>query len=164
MKVGWTLSSIMAIAYLNPKIILLENVAAILMHEHWDLIRLVIESMDYTIVAKHTINASQVSPQNRDRCLLILAQNDEALNRDVPMVFPRLPEFSLMTFGVIMTDLQDLWEGVMIDDKVLAIYLDEKFSPQTTWIQKIENGCGRISHKDAIRNFWLYHGDIHIST
>lgn len=128
---GWvTLSSIMTIAYLNPKIILLENVAAILMHEHWDLFRLVIESMEYTIVAKHTINASQVSPQNRDRFLLILAQNDEALNRDVPMVFPRLPDFSLMTFGVIMTDLQDLWEGVMIDDKVLAIYLDEKFLPK----------------------------------
>ena len=136
---GWvTVSSIVAISYLRPKIILLENVAALLKHCHWDLIRLVIESMEYSIVAKHTVNASQVSPQNRDRCLLILAQNDETLNRDVQMVFPKLPGFSLMTFGAILNDLQDLWEGVRIDDKTLAIYLDEQYLPKQNGSKKLK--------------------------
>ena len=136
---GWvTLSCIIAIAYLSPKLILLENVAAILKHNHWELIQLVIQTMGYSIVAKHAVNASQVSPQNRDRCLLILAKNNESMKRDVHMVFPMLPNFSLMTFGAIMEDLLDMREGVMIDEKLLAIYLDERYLPKQTGVKRLK--------------------------
>ena len=138
-----------------PKIILLENVAAILMHEHWDLIRLVIESMG---LYHRCQNTPSMHPKFLHRigtgCLLILAQNDEALNRDVPMVFSK-------TSGIFIDDIwsdhdgssrlvggsDDWWQGS-------CHLFGWEIPPQTTWIQKIENGCGRISHKDAIRKLF----------
>ena len=128
---GWTMvSGFVAASVLRPKTMVLEQVASIRRHIHWTLLLRVIEKCGYKIIEERVVNMNSISPQNRERLLLVLMRSDESFQHDhLPCEFPNIGLQSLMAFNAIQHDLGTFAEYVKISQAVLEKYLDYKFLP-----------------------------------
>lgn len=62
---GWvTISGFVNAALLKPKIVLMENVSAIVHHKHWPIIQQVASRCGYEIIEQRLINMPGISPQS----------------------------------------------------------------------------------------------------
>ncbi len=130
---GWvTIDGIISLAYLGVKMILLEQVSAIRRHEHWSLIMMVFHLSGYRLLSEKVVNLNRVSPQNRERVIMVWIQKNEACVGDFQamMDFPVLPPFSLKSFGAIQDDLGSMAEQTQVKADALDMYLDHSLLPQ----------------------------------
>ena len=138
---GWvTIASIIALTYLGVKLILLEQVSAIRRHEHWSLILRVFHLAGYRILGEKVVNLNVVSPQNRDRIIVVFIKQHEACKGDLQslMEFPKLPPFSMKSFGAVQFELGNMAQQTKIDTKALDMYLDHSLLPQREGHKKLK--------------------------
>ena len=142
---------------LRPKIILAEQVATIKKHPHWLLLLQVVERCGYTISFEKIANMATVSPQQRERLLLVMVRKDAYL-MPIPseIRFPNIETKTMIGFQAIQHDLTGFEQNVKIDSEVLAMYLDQRFIPSSSGnkrqkldvlayrIRRAYEGCGCI--------------------
>ena len=128
---GWTMiSGFVAASVLRPKTIAVEQFSSIRRHLHWRLILRVIEKCGYKIIEERVVNMASISPQNRERLLLVLMRNDDSFQHDdQPCEFPNIGLQSLLAFNAIQHDLGTFRDNVKLSQAVLEKYLDYNFLP-----------------------------------
>ena len=144
---GWTTTNAFLCAMLlKPKVIVMENVSAIRRHPHWPLIRSFIRTCGFVIAHEECVNMSSISPQNRERLLLLMIRKD----LEIPQLpkggqFPKFDLKSMFAFQAIQNDLAGFEDLVKVTSPVLAMYMDSQFLPNSHG-SKNEIGCGFVSH------------------
>lgn len=128
---GWVMIEGFVVAsVLRPKTIVVEQVASVRRHMHWKLILQIIEKCGYKIIQERVVNMSSISPQNRERLLLVLMRNDESYSQcNEQCEFPTIGLQSMMAFQSIQHDLGSFEEYVKINQAVLEKYLDHRYLP-----------------------------------
>ena len=114
---------------LRPKVILFENVAGMKDHEQWHLIRDMFSWCGYSIRFARNVNLSEMTPQNRDRLILIATQEGVELQPHLCCGFPMVARTSLETFDCIMPMIEPWITQTRIAKAVLQMYLDAAFMP-----------------------------------
>ena len=130
---GWSsLVALVIAAYLRPKAVGWEQVAGIQKHRHWPILKSVAKRCGFDVVLESKCNLAEISPQNRERLLvLLLDSNLERGAIDLTMfAFPSFNLKSLIGFNAIMEDVSDFGEHTFIDGATLDMYLDEKLLPR----------------------------------
>ena len=116
---------------LKPKIMAMEMVAGMRNHEHWRLIRDVIEWSGYSIRSSSVVNLLEQAPQNRERLLLIATLDGVEFfpHRIVP--WPAVVRPTLETFDCILK-LDEPWlSQVKLDAFTLGVYMDPAMLPKS---------------------------------
>ena len=116
---------------LKPKIMAMEMVAGMRNHEHWKLIRDVIEWSGYSIRSSSVINLLEQAPQNRERLLVIATLDGVEFfpHRIVP--WPAVVRPTLETFDYILK-LDEPWlSQVKLDAFTLSVYMDPAMLPRS---------------------------------
>ena len=131
---GWvTVAALVACVYLRPKLVAWEQVAAIDKHPHWGAIKFLIQKCGFKIIVSHKNNLLTLSPQNRERLLMLLIHThvpceDALIER---FKFPTFKLQSLISFQAMQWDVSRFQQLVQIDSKALDKYLDEKLMPKS---------------------------------
>lgn len=152
-----TVRALISAFLLRPKILLAEQVASIRKHPHWPLVKMVIDRCGYVIVFEQVANMARVSPQQRERLLIVMVRKDAFLPSIPPEVhFPNIDMKTMISFQAIQNDLTDFQQHVKINADVLAMYLDQRFIPNVNGgkrqkldvlayrIRRVYEGCGCI--------------------
>ena len=130
---GWSsLVALVVAAYLRPKLVGWEQVSGIQKHKHWSILKSVAYRCGFEFVVESKCNLSNVSPQNRER-LLVLLRDRRVVSGDIDLRIFDFPSFDLKSmtgFKAIMHDISDFEEHVSVDSKTLDMYLDEKLLPK----------------------------------
>ena len=128
---GWVMISGLVVAsMLRVRTIAIEQVASIRRHIHWKLLLQVIEKCGFRIIEERVVNMSTISPQNRERLLLVMVRNDESFQTcDRKCEFPSIGLQSLVAFQAFQNDLGSFEEYVKISQTVLEKYLDHRYLP-----------------------------------
>eukprot|EP00438_Fugacium_kawagutii_P010594 Skav235951 [mRNA] locus=scaffold530:61453:65787:- [translate_table: standard] len=101
--------AILICGLLRPRIWMLENVANLLAHPHWKLVREVIAWTGFKIEWCTVLNLSDHAPQNRDRALIIAVDcYDKSRFNHMPVKWPSIRPPTLRSYGVIR-DMEELW-------------------------------------------------------
>lgn len=135
---GWTtINAFLCAMLLKPKVIVMENVSAIRRHPHWQLIRSFINKCGYLVCHEESVNMSSISPQNRERLLLMIIRKDMG----IPPLhkigkFPKFDLKSMFAFQAIQSDLEGFEDLVKISSSVLAMYMDSQFLPKCSGSKK----------------------------
>lgn len=130
---GWTtIVAIICAMLLKPKVIVWENVSAIRRHPHWKMIHSTINQCGFLIMHEESVNMSSISPQNRERMLLMMIRKDMG----VPPLhkvgkFPKFDMKSLFSFQAIQPDLEGFESFVKVTQPVLTMYMDSQFLPKS---------------------------------
>ena len=152
-----TVRALISAFLLRPKVILTEQVATIKKHPHWGLVRQIIDRCGYAISFEKVTNMASVSPQQRERLLMVIVRKDAYL-MPLPseIQFPNIDLKTMMSFHAIQHDLLGFDQHVKIDSEVLAMYLDQRFIPNSSGskrqkldvlayrIRRSYEGCGCI--------------------
>ena len=128
---GWVMISGLVVAsMLRVRTIAIEQVASIRRHIHWKFLLQVIEKCGFKIIEERVVNMSTISPQNRERLLLVMVRNDESFQTcDRKCEFPSIGLQSLVAFQAFQNDLGSFEEYVKISQTVLEKYLDHRYLP-----------------------------------
>lgn len=120
------------IAVLRPAVVAIEEVASMIQHSQWPLLRKAIEWAGYRIIASESINLNQVLPQNRNR-VIMLAVDCHA--NDIARAFqwvhwPVGRPLTLATSKCILQHDKVRYEEVVPDQETIGMYLDPAMLPK----------------------------------
>ena len=152
-----TIRALICAFLLRPRVILAEQVATIKKHPHWQLVRQVIDRCGYAISFEQIANMAKLSPQHRERLLMVIVRKDALLMSIPPEIkFPDIETKTMMSFQAIQHNLMGFEQNVKIDSEILAMYLDQRFIPSSAGgkrqkldvlayrIRRAYEGCGCI--------------------
>ena len=116
---------------LRPKIVLMEMVAGMKDHPHWGIIREFMIWCGYSLRYYRCSNLMEVSPQQRER-LIILATKDQAqLFPHLPVGWPAIQQQTLHSYLNILYDLDEPWKSqTELSDDLLCMYLNPDMLPK----------------------------------
>ena len=133
---GLTFVHMMAyVAWIRPKILIVENIATMTRHPHWKLIVALFQWAGYNIRGHHNLNLIDHIPQRRDRMILIAT--DSRSDFDEHHVFDKWPvsrPLSLRSYDAIMHDHVEWAEYIDISDQEMKMYLDVSLLPRDTTV------------------------------
>ncbi len=141
------------IAWIRPKIVIIENIATIVRHPHWKLILALFQWAGYNLRGHHNLNLLDHVPQRRDRMILIAT--DARLNFDEYHVFDRWPvskPLSLKSYDAIMPDNQEWNEYTDINDSEMKMYNDVSLLPKDATISGHTKRSKRDLHQYRYRD------------
>ena len=128
---GLTFVHMMAyMAWIRPKIIVIENIATITRHPHWKLIVALFQWAGFNIRGFHNLNLLDHIPQRRDRMILIAT--DARMDFDENHIFDRWPvnrPLSLKSYDAIIHDLEAWTDYTSISDMEMKLYTDVSLLP-----------------------------------
>ena len=115
---------------LRPRIILMEMVAGMKDHAHWRIIRDFILWAGYSIRFARNLNLAEVTPQHRDRLIIIATLDSAELFPHLPVTWPSMQRQTLETFMNIM-DIEEPWlSQCRLNEDLMRIYLDPMLLPK----------------------------------
>ena len=130
---GWSsLVALVFAAYLRPKYIGWEQVSGIQKHKHWSILKSVARRCGFEFILESKCNLANISPQNRERLLVILrqAQIEAGVVEQSLFQFPSFDLKSMISFNAIMFDSSQFRSLTCVDGRTLDLYLDEKLLPK----------------------------------
>lgn len=122
---------IILMAFVRPRVWGLENVAALKLHKHFDIIMEVVRWTNFQIQWMKCCDLLEQTPQHRDR-LLVYAVNrlDEALTSHKPVGWPIRQSNTLGSCKVVCQLDAEFMENARLSDEDLAIYLNPENLPK----------------------------------
>ena len=101
---GWSsLVALVVAAYLRPKLVGWEQVSGIQKHKHWSILKSVAYRCGFEFVVESKCNLSNVSPQNRER-LLVLLRDRRVVSGDIDLRIFDFPSFALKSMTGFKAD------------------------------------------------------------
>ena len=148
---GWGLMNL-----LRPKTVCMEMVGSMKTHEHWPIIRMMIQWAGYSIRYATVLGLSEFTPQHRDRLLIVATLDCQDFHPHRCVPWPTTQRHTLESFLNIM-QLEEPWKTQStIDPITLKMYLDPEFLPknrnerQPLKKSKTDMEMYRIRHTDGI--------------
>eukprot|EP00438_Fugacium_kawagutii_P029471 Skav209238 [mRNA] locus=scaffold293:433722:439145:+ [translate_table: standard] len=125
--------AILICGVLRPRIWMLENVANLLTHPHWKLVREVIAWTGYKIEWCTVLNLSDQAPQNRDRALIIAVDcHDKSRFNHTPVKWPCIRPPTLRSYGVIR-EMEELWMmRAVLSNEHMEMYMNPSLLPKSS--------------------------------
>ena len=126
--------AICIIAYIRPKVMVLENVGSMKSHQHFLIIQSLLRWANYTIRWQPSLELEEVVPQKRDRLILIATDDfDSTLQGHACDFWPKMTKHTLKSFEALM-ELDTFWSiSTKLTDDEKRMYLDPKFLPKGTF-------------------------------
>ena len=116
---------------LKPKIVLMEMVAGMRDHPHWKTVRDFMTWSGYSLRYCRTSNLMEISPQQRERLIILATRDDAELFPHLPVGWPPMQRQTLHSYLNIMYDLDEPWKSQsMLGDDLLQMYLDPDMLPR----------------------------------
>eukprot|EP00434_Breviolum_minutum_P001907 symbB.v1.2.001687.t1/scaffold93.1/size335462/2 len=131
------------VGMLRPDVAMMEMVGGMLNHSHFSLIRSFIQWMGYEIKAVELINANQMTPQNRDRMLMVAINRYASANRAHRFwKWPSQKGPSLQGFQSIVP-LHEKWQTAIPSHETIKKYMDPKMLPKGRFGSQVGKRCKR---------------------
>lgn len=103
----------------------------VIMHIHWRFIRDFILWCGYSIRFARTANLAEITPQHRDRLIIIVTLDSAELFPHLPVTWPSTQRQTLESYLNIM-DLEEPWlSQCALNDDLLKIYMDPQLLPKS---------------------------------
>ena len=123
---AWGTANIM-----KPRIVLMEMVSEMKDHCHWKIVREFILWCAYSIHFCRNIKLSELTPQHRDRLILIATLGTADLFPHLPACWPPTQGQTLESYMNLM-DLLETWlSQCALSDDLLKVYLDPQLLPKS---------------------------------
>ena len=99
-------------------------------HPHWKIIRDFIRWCGYSIRFARTANLSEITPQQRDRLIIIATHDDAELWPHLPVTWPPMQRQTLESFQNLMDLEEPGLSQCTLNDDLLQIYMDPGLLPK----------------------------------
>ena len=125
----------------RPRVVCMEMVGNMRRHQHWSIIRMMVQWAGYSIRFAPVLNLAEFTPQHRERLILIATLDSEDLQPHICQAWPATQKQTMETFLNVMR-LEEPWKSQTEIDKIdLQTYLDPNYLP------KSGNGNQQMSKK-----------------
>jgi len=116
---------------LRPRIVLMEMVSGMKDHAHWKIILDFILWTGYSIRFARNLNLAEITPQHRDRLIIVATLDSADLFPHLPVTWPSTQRQTLETFMNIL-DIGEPWiSQCRLNEDLLRIYLDPQLLPKS---------------------------------
>ena len=151
---GLTFAHMVAyIAWIRPKIVIIENIATIVRHPHWKIIVALFHWAGYNIRGHHNLNLLDHVPQRRDRMILIAT--DARSDFDEHHIFDKWPinrPLSLKSYDAIVDDSECWQDYTNIDANEMKLYNDVSLFPRDSTVSGHAKRSRRDLHQYRFRD------------
>lgn len=137
---GWAIFSV-----LGTPVVAMENVAGMRKNQQWSKLVVFISALGYTIRWDVLLDLLNVTPQRRERLLIIATRTNLSFlrfHRCIP--WPLGDKFNLASFQAILPTVAPWDPWAKIDSDVLSVYLDPHFMPSMANEQRTKKAKGDV--------------------
>eukprot|EP00438_Fugacium_kawagutii_P013435 Skav230506 [mRNA] locus=scaffold2083:193975:195679:- [translate_table: standard] len=134
-------------AVLGTPVIAMENVAGMKRNKQWNSLVCFITALGYTIRWDVTLDAAMISPQRRDRLLVIATRTDMSWlysHKCIQWPLSCKDECELDSFQAVLHNMEPWETFAKLDAETLAIYLDPRFVPDHAFQQGLKRIKGDV--------------------
>eukprot|EP00435_Cladocopium_sp_Y103_P038186 s342_g10.t1 len=136
--------AIALLALIGCKVLCLENVSGMALHDHWSVIKRWISHWGFDLRWAKTLDLAEVAPQKRERLIIVATRsNDESINPHVCTTWPKVQPPSLQQFDVLTQPDGHWLDECVVSESVLDQYLDPANLPRS-------GGSNRASKRSKV--------------